>query len=183
MIITEGNEIQDSQIIQNTKVEHGSSGMIRMVYPGADGDTLINSEWFNEQEKRRALLPWLAAVRQALVSQGEEKEAVRRATVRAARSAARSALAPSVPSFSEIPTSSSSTVAVDPLEFVRGELLRAKEARDRLMGEVERRSHELMGAQSTLQKWQQVADSLGIQLDAGVQNSSSVDSPGIGDEE
>lgn len=71
----EGRDINDADILNDTKQERDKKGNIRFNYLIADGTPTghkIQSEWINPDNKRQAILTWVDVVRQTIVAKAQE---------------------------------------------------------------------------------------------------------------
>lgn len=88
----EAGDINDKEILDETKQESNSRGFIRWKYTFSDGRSpeFIQSEWIDRDNARKAIFSWLELVRNSLVSRAhdarsEANAAARRATAEALR--------------------------------------------------------------------------------------------------
>jgi len=135
----EGNEIQDSEILEWTRVEHGAPGMMRLVLASEDsgGEPALSSEWFEERHKAKAVIPWMASVRALAVKRFQEQEEERRAKAQAMRAAR---VPPAVTDTASAPPPAEETASPSrssPVDFARHHYRRAYTTYRKLLAELE----------------------------------------------
>lgn len=167
--VAEGNEIQDHDILNLTKIEEGTGGMIRLVYPGDEPDKpLLTSEYFDSGKRSQAIIKWVAAVRDVMLEKYREAEQERkRRTIENRKLVPKPIELPDgfVPTQVAGPVTAAPAAApapTDPLAFARYQLVQASMQASLLTGEKARIEKELVVAERNLERWKTVLRSLGV---------------------
>lgn len=143
----ESSDFNDQDILTNTRQESDGKGNVRFKYTLPDGHP-ITSEWISPDNKKKALMAWLDAVKSTAVARGNEVEAERNAKLRRAaqekdpsKNTPLTGLVKSeTPSFEiaddadlayrgpdiGFSTSPATTITVDPLAFAQAQLRQAE---------------------------------------------------------
>ena len=155
----EPGDINDKDILDNSKLEKASNGTIRFKYMLPNGSELV-SEYFNPDHRREAIKAWLEAVRSAVTEvikgkAAEKGRAAREAAMRAERDAQ---MQPAREQDTECKPPQK-VADEDPVAHARNQVALLDGEVKHWTDESQRAARHLRTAQDKLRKWKQIVAS------------------------